>query len=562
MRARNLIWGAALFVLPVAGLAQRIPDPSQELQRQEEQLRQLRQRSEAPAEARLQTQVEPTKGQLPEESPCRKIASIEVDSSEIAVDLRVLNGPVGDDPPQGRCLGSLGIGLLIERLQNDLIARGFLTSRVVAKPQDLTTGILVLSVVPGRIGRLKAELESEQDAWPSSSIATKDGAVLNLRDIEQSLENLRRNPGADVDIQIAPGTEEGYSDVQIRYREGSPLLVNIAVDDAGSRSTGQWQANGTVSWHSPLGLADLFYVNWGQDFGGRDPGPRGSGNTVVHYSVPVGYWLFGATSSRNKYRQTVVGAFQSYLFSGESTQSELQASRVIHRGPVSKTLGSLKAFARSSRNFIDDTEVRVQRRQTGGWEAGLQHTHYFARATLDLSLSYRQGTGAFAAQPAPEEAFGEGTSRMRLTHASASWAMPLSAGSIALLYSGQVRVQWDHTRLTPQDRFCIGGRYTVRGFDGVQTLCGERGQTSRNELSWAVPGFPLRLFGAVDLGRVSGPSAPSGAVLAGAAVGLRGEVQQGIVSTQLEVFVGQPVRKPNGFETASTTVGFSLNASF
>lgn len=549
-------------MLPLAGLAQAIPDPSQELQRQEEQLRQLRQRSEAPADARLQTQIEPTKGRLPEESPCRRIDSIEVDASQIAVDLRALGGPSGDDPPQGRCLGSLGIGLLMERLQNDLIARGFLTSRVVAKPQDLNSGVLVLSVMPGRIGRFKAENESDQGAWPSSSMAAKEGAILNLRDIEQSLENLRRNPGADVDIQIEPGAEEGYSDVRIRYQEGHPFRVNLSIDDAGSRTTGQWLANVTVSWHGPFGLADLFYVNWGQDFGGRDPWPRGSGNTAVHYSVPVGYWLFGATSSRNKYRQTVVGAFQSYLFSGESTQSELQASRVIHRGPVSKTIASLKAFSRSSRNYIDDTEVRVQRRQTGGWEAGLQHTQYSARSTLDLNLSYRQGTGAFAAQPAPEEAFGEGTSRMRLTQASASWAMPLDAGSIALLYSGQIRVQWDHTRLTPQDRFCIGGRYSVRGFDGVQTLCGDRGQTSRNELSWAVPGYPLRLFGAIDFGRVSGPNAPSGAVLAGAAVGLRGQVQRGIVNTQFEVFAGQPVRKPTGFETASTTVGLSLNASF
>ncbi len=36
--------------------------------------------------------------------------------------------------------------------------------------------------------------------------------------------------------------------------------------------------------------------------------------------------------------------------------------------------------------------------------------------------------------------------------------------------------------LITQDRFSIGGRYTVRGFDGETTLIGERGWLLRNDL--------------------------------------------------------------------------------
>ena len=51
---------------------------------------------------------------------------------------------------------------------------------------------------------------------------------------------------------------------------------------------------------------------------------------------------------------------------------------------------------------------------------------------------------------------------------------------------GSWRAQWNRTPLAPQDRFSIGGRYTVRGFDGELTLMGERGWVLRNEIGLPV----------------------------------------------------------------------------
>ena len=40
--------------------------------------------------------------------------------------------------------------MVMARIQNAIIARGFVTTRILARPQDLKTGTLVLTV-PGRI---------------------------------------------------------------------------------------------------------------------------------------------------------------------------------------------------------------------------------------------------------------------------------------------------------------------------------------------------------------------------------------------------------------------------
>lgn len=44
--------------------------------------------------------------------------------------------------------------------------------------------------------------------------------ILNIRDIEQGLENLQRVPDVDVKINIEPGTRDGYSIVHIDTHRG------------------------------------------------------------------------------------------------------------------------------------------------------------------------------------------------------------------------------------------------------------------------------------------------------------------------------------------------------
>ncbi|WP_045761143.1 ShlB/FhaC/HecB family hemolysin secretion/activation protein, partial [Xanthomonas albilineans] len=212
---------------------------------------------------------------------------------------------------------------------------------------------------------------------------------------------------------------------------------------------------------------------------------------------------------------------------------------------------------------IDDTEILVQRRRTAGWELGLTDRQFFGKATLDGSVAYRRGTGAFGALRAPEErahAFApqlplEGTSRMALILADAQLVVPFQLGTQRLRYTAAWRGQWNRTPLSPQDRFAIGGRYTVRGFDGEVTLSGERGWLLRNELG-LVLGSGLEAYLAADTGRTGGPSArlQTGQDLTGLALGLRGTWQH----VSVDGFVGAPLHTPPHFSTSYSTFGLSL----
>jgi hemolysin activation/secretion protein len=552
-----------------------LPDPSEELQRQDRQRQELRERQEIQpwSLSGLTTQTPPHQ-QLPNEEPCAMIDRVVIQGVLFSQRVKTaLSGVNGDDPPYGRCLGSLGVTLLIQRVQQALVEQGYITSHVHVPEQDLNSGELVLQVNEGRVARIRAESGDEtKSSLPHLVWAVREGRILNLRDIEQSSDNLQRLPSIQSKIQIEPGEEPGTSNLVVGMQANRPLRLGVSMDDGGMKTTGKLQGNATLSWDNPLGLGDLAYVTKGQELGDKDSGPRGSSNQIFHYSVPWGYWLLGATLSDNEYRQTVYGPYESYIYSGTSSQQEISLARVLRRDASSKTTASVKGFLRQSNNYIADLEVLVQRRRTAGWEASLQHLHYRQAGTLTAQLAYRHGTGAFGAEPAPEELTGRGTGRMRLMTGLLHWAMPLNTDGHPWQYSTQLQWQWAQTRLTPQDRFCLGSRATVRGFDGQQTLCGDRGQLWRQELATGLPAsvhqvIPfssgMQVYAALDAGRTTSPGQDSAYRLSGVALGLRGshKVNEDY-PLQWDVFVGKPLARPDGFTTAQHTSGVALRAEF
>jgi len=554
---------AAVALTCTPAQAQQLPAPDQELLRQQERERALREQLETRPDARLQEAPMAAPERLPQdETPCFVIDRITLAGDQAErFQWALAAASVKSDPALGRCLGTTGINVVMSRVQNAIVERGFVTTRVLAQPQDLTTGTLELTVVPGTLRQIRFAEGTHRDATLWNAIPARSGDLLNLRDIEQGLENFKRVPTAEADIQISPAegadAAPGQSDLVVQWSQQRLVRFNLSLDDSGSKATGKTQAGATMSLDHALRQNDLFYVNLNHDvFSG---GKRGTKGFTFHYSVPVGYWLFGATRSGYEYEQTVAGNQQSYLYSGESYNAEVRATRLLFRNASSKTSMYLRAWERDSRNFIDDTEILVQRRRMGGWELGLNHRHFIGQATLDGTVGFRRGTGAFGSIAAPEELFGEATSHPKIYFADAQLSVPFQLGQQRLRYTGSWRAQWNRGGLVPQDRFAIGGRYTVRGFDGEMSLMGERGWLIRNDIALALGGGQEFYVGA-DYGHVGGSATQwqLGNDLAGSVIGLRGSYR----GLYWDGFVGAPLNKPSGFQNAYTVTGFTLSWSF
>lgn len=540
----------------------------QELQRQQQQ-EQQRQQLERMPDVRLTGPEKAITQTLPIETPCFLIERLQLQNSTGASLPEfdwVLEQLIAHDAPVfiGQCVGAQGVAWLIERTQKLLVDRGFVTSRVLATQQDMSQGTLILTLIPGRIHAIRFAEPVHQSASLNNAMPMQAGDILNLRDIEQALENLKRVPTADADIKIEPaqgeGAQLGDSDFVVTYQQAFPIRLSINADDSGTQATGKYQGAVTVSVDNPLALNDLFYVTNTKSLGGGDSGPRGTHGNTIHYSLPFGYWSLGATASTSRYYQSVAGLNQSYVYRGTSENKEVKLSRLLMRDGSQKLNLSLRAFQRKSNNYIDDTEVVVQRRVVGGWDSTLNHKAFIQEATLDSNLTYKRGTGAFGSLRALEETFNDGTSRFALVTADVNLALPFRLNEERVRYNASWRIQQNRTPLTPQDRFVIGGRYTVRGYDGESVLSAESGWFWRNDLSFALGGNGQEFYVGLDHGVVGGPSSELlvGKSLTGAVIGLRGSIQK----LMFEIFIGGPVEKPDNYKTSGSTAGFSLSMNF
>lgn len=526
---------------------------AREQQRQQERERALQQQNAPQADARLSRPDVVLPDYPTDERPCFIINRLALVGESADRFQWALNAAAD---ARGRCLGSQGIVLAINKVQNVILAKGYVTTRVMAQEQDLTTGVLTLTLQPGRIGDVRFD---EPVSWRGrlwNAVPASRGDLLNLRDIEQGLENFRRVPSANADIKIVPGVEEGTSDLQVNWHEGRPVRLSLGLDDSGSKSTGRYLGSATLAIDAPFAQNDLFYANIGKDL--FQHGPFGNRSHTLNYFFPVGYWAFSANYNDYTYHQNIPNANEVLRYSGKSDNMQLTVSRLLYRDQSHKLTLNLRGYRKHSTNAVDDVDIVSQKRRTAGWELGLNQRSYFGTTTLDGNINWRRGTGAFNALPAPEESRHEGSARTGILLADLGFNRPFSWGEQPWRFYTSVRGQWSQNALTPQERMAIAGRYTVRGFDGEQMLSGEKGLLWRNEIAWNVFSRGHELYLAADYGRVDGPNTRHlvGHQLAGSALGVRGALWGRF---SYDLFAGVPLYKPAGFHTSGATAGFNVN---
>ena len=491
---------------------------------------------------------------LPQEQPCFTLHTIRLDG------LNARDFPWAQplvDPYVGWCVGREGINLLVKHVQQEFLARGWVTSRVYVPPQDLASATLTLKIVPGLIRSIRFADAQSHGSW-ATAFPTRPGELLNLRDLEQGLEQMKRVPSQDIDMELVPGDQPGDTDVVIKRHLTSPWRVYVSTDDAGSDATGKYQ--GTLAWSvdNIFGINDLFNGTFGRGLSG-DSTESGTRAGSLYYSWPYGYWTFSLGLSENTYHQTVQGINQNFILSGKTQQYDARIHRIVHRSQKSKTGVQLRVVKRRLRSFIEDAEFNA--RDVSAVEPGIHHHRYIGNSELETQLSYPIAVAWFdATADAPNPLPATPTNRYRLWVFDANLGIPFAFAGREARYSVTLRAQTSNDPLFATEFIGIGNRYTVRGFDGQNTLAAERGWYIRNDIAMPLADSRQKVYLGVDHGAVSGPSSGQlvGKRLTGAVVGVRGAWG----GLSYDLFAGTPLSKPSGFITDSTTFGLMLTYRF
>lgn len=526
----------------------------EELRRRTQQETQERQNRQQQADSFLQKDIKTTEDTgLPEEAISFPIHTLRLEGERLQP-FSWLQEKL--KPYQNRRIGLEGINLIVKRLTNDLIARGYITTRIAIPEQDLSKGTLRLILIPGIISDIRFVDSNTKGYW-QNAFPTKPGDTLNLRKLEQGLEQLKRVPSQDADMKIAPGEQPGESVVLITLQHEKPWRFSSSIDNSGSRATGKLQASATLSLDNLANRNDLFYVSVNND-ADNDGHIKGTEGASFYYSIPYGYWTFSLSSSSYDYHQTVQGTNETFPYSGHSDTTEFKVQRIIYRNQESKTGLQFRIIKKHAKNYISDVEILNQRKDVTADELALTHRQYYGKTVLDLELAHRWGVPWFGAQD--EDASGDSpTTRYKLWTLDASLTTPMRMGSTEGQYRLTVRTQQTGDVLYTADQFSIGNQYTVRGFDGEQTLTAENGWYIQNEFSLPIKNGQ-ELYLGLDYGQVNGPSSEwlAGRSLSGATLGLRGSSGR----YSYDVFTSWPLHKPKSFETSNHLFGFQVNYQY
>lgn len=464
-----------------------------------------------------------------------------------------------------RCIGAAEIEQLLGAITADYVRRGYITTRAYLPPQDLSTGALRIQVMEGVIEQIVVEDGQTGSIRVANVFPAAAGDPLNLRDLEQGVEQANRLSSNNAQLDIQPGTRAGTSIVVVHNKPGPRLRATLGVDNHGSPSTGRNQIGASVVAEGLLGLSELVLLSHRQSLP-NDREARSSVSDSLGVYVPLGYSTLALAASRSTYATMIHAPSGLQLRShGASTNHSVRLDRVMYRDQASRLTMSASFTSKDADNFLAGEYLAVSSRRLSILDLAGGGTMTLLGGVLSAELGMSRGlTVAGAQTDAPDLPDYAPRSQFVKLNYSASYQRALKMGDTELSLSTQLVGQRSRDTLHGSERISIGGLYSVRGFNR-NSLSGDNGYYLRTELSRrhtfdvAAQAVSARFYAALDTGRVTGAAAGvAEGRLTGGAVGVA-LAWRGVA---LDMSVAAPISYPSFFSGESPQLWARLSCSF
>ncbi|MDC9581626.1 ShlB/FhaC/HecB family hemolysin secretion/activation protein [Xenorhabdus sp. PR6a] len=417
-----------------------------------------------------------------DESTCHTVHKIHLEGAE---SLSTSAQQALSKPYLSHCLTAGKINELVRKVSNTYIEKGYVTSLAGLKEQDLSTGILTMTVTEGKVGTIL--LDGETPLALKMAFPNMTGKILNLRDIEQGMEQLNRLPSQQITIDIQPAKQSGYSDIILkRVTSRLPVNASLGMDNSGQKNTGAEQINVTLGLDNPLHLADLWSisVNRNSDFRHNHQ----SWNVTSGVTVPYGYWSFDYQYARNRSFQMIpMTGTSGYHHESEGQTHQLKVNRTLYRDGKQKLGLNMGIARRQTSNVAAGVKLSVSSPTLNVASLGANYSTVLAGGYLTFNPTLSHGLTLWGATKDDSGDRNAPRSQFRKFSLSSSYFIPVTED---IYYLTSLYGQFTPDKLYASERLSLGGQYSVRGFK-EQNLIGNNGGYWRNELNWKLASLPL-----------------------------------------------------------------------
>jgi len=474
------------------------------------------------------------------------------------------------------CLGLKEINALLKEVTAYYMSQGYITTRAYLSQQNLSTGVLTIIIQEGVLTSFSWSADSGLDQTQISvAIPISANDKLNLRDLEQGIDQLNRLQSNSVKTQMIPGSKQGETQIMLNNQLDNRWKLATSFDNSGQENTGRDQQSLNVSTDNLFGIADYLSINYQSDVSSKQL-DESSINNSIHFDIPYGYFNFDFDASYFRYHSQYTSGPTTFISHGRTTfishgrtrNQSIRASYLFLRDQGSKNGLRFTVNRNQSQNYIQDV-ILDSSKLTATAKLEVYREQFINGGRWQLAGSFHKGLKSFGALADADQAIGSPRAEFEKININFTLSKQLTIFDIAFNVDTEIRGQHSTDTLFGSQQFSLGGLYTVRGYkeDG---LFGNSGALLRQQFSYNLPnGNPFnsfkhlgqwKLFIAYDTGMVKNkePTSKSFHGLSGWALGF----SSGGGIWSWSVTYAQPLDSPAGITPKSSQLDFSLSASF
>lgn len=444
-----------------------------------------------------------------------------------------------------KCNTITDLSNLARQLTALYVEKGYITSQVYIKPQNITSGEVTLYAVEGKITKI-----SPDALYVNSAFIGQEGDYLNLRDLENAVEMINRLPSNHAKMDLVPSSEVGYTDVTIENNTTNRINGNIGFNNFGTKRTGDMQGSLELNVDDPLGLNDQFKINLNST--DKHFQNENSIGDSYEYSIPFERLLTTLSYRKSSYEQYVEGGVNRYSSNGHTKTYTLALNYKLFHNESHRVSVGTSVSQYQAQNYMSGTRIDSSSYDLSKVGAMIDYMYQMEGFYTYIAFNYTKGTDWFnATNPT---ALNE---KYSLYTVDASLVKRIDA----FQYSLSGHYQHSNDQLFSTNQISIGGHYSVRGYQ-KEGLSGNTGCYVRNEFSYTPSSKFLEYldqtyFIAFDGGEIKKEEDTNGGKLFSDTLGLR--LKKGDFDTT--IYYAMPLLKRD-VSVTQTFVGISANYKF
>ena len=395
-------------------------------------------------------------------------------------------------PYLNKCNGMKNLSNLRDKISNRYIDKGYVTSRAYFKVQDLSAGKIDIFILEGKIEDIESEDINVLNLYPNYK-----NKILNIKDIEVIVKQAQRLQSQNLDIQLLPASQVGYTIVKITNKsEYKPYYGNVGINNFGREKTGKYQIYNNFNYENLLGINDILSLNLNSTNRALKNNDRTLG-TSINYSLPLERFLFDFYYNYSNYKQINFDEFSNDFRSNGANESFGVNSSYNLFQSLNHSFDLLLNYEKKeTRNFLNDTRLDLQSYSSSSLDFGFKHSfinnsfEYYSKFLAQKGVAAEQDDIANQEKYYTKYLIDLGFTKYFDTEND-------------LKYNLYLRGQYSKDRLSGSDELYMGGVYSVRGFED-EGLSGNRGFYVRNDVSvkYQIEDITLAPYIGLDYGYV------------------------------------------------------------